>query len=104
MSKKHSLKPLAAAIGTTFVVSLAGAPLAGATENPFALSEFSNGGYMLAEEGKCGEGKCGGEKKGEEATGGGDEAAGEGEGEGEGEKSGEGKCGGEKSGEGKCGG
>lgn len=76
MSKK-TLKPIAAALGTTFVVSLATSPIVQAEENPFALNDLSSG-YMVAEEGKCGEGKCG-------------------------EKEGEGKCGEEKEGEGKCG-
>ena len=85
MSKQTGLKPIAAAIGTTFVVSLAASPIANAVENPFAVNELS-GGYMVAEheaEGKCGEGKCGGEKK---------------EGKKEAGKEAEGKCG-----EGKCG-
>ena len=76
MSKK-TLKPIAAVLGTTFVISLSASPIVQAAENPFALNDLS-GGYMVAEEGKCGEGKCG-------------------------EKEGEGKCGEEKEGEGKCG-
>lgn len=69
MSKKVSLKPVAAALGTTFAVSLAISPLANAAENPFNMTELSNGGYMIAE-GNCGEkkeaeGKCG-ESKSEE--------------------------------------
>jgi uncharacterized low-complexity protein len=99
MEKKYGLKPLTAALGTTFVVSLAASPLASATENPFQINDLS-GGYMMADahgEGKCGEGKCGEGK---------DEGEGKcGEGKcGEGKDSGEGKCGGDKdSGEGKCG-
>ncbi|MBM2829640.1 MAG: hypothetical protein HW411_430 [Gammaproteobacteria bacterium] len=63
MSKKTTLTPIAAALGTTFVVSLAASPIVNAAENPFALNELSSG-YMVAEEGKCGdkmegEGKCG---------------------------------------------
>ena len=88
MSKKSTLKPIAAALGTTFAVSLLASPIANAAENPFAMTELQNG-YMVAEhhgEGKCGEGKCG-EKEGEGKCG---------------EKEGEGKCG-EKEGEGKCG-
>ena len=93
MSKKTSLKPIAAAIGATFVVSLAAAPIvASAAENPFAMSELSSG-YMVADahagEGKCGEGKCGGDKGAEEGKCGGDKGAEEG-------KCGEGKCGGDK--------
>jgi uncharacterized low-complexity protein len=107
MSKKTPMKPLAIALGATFVTSLAGTPIANAAENPFAMSELS-GGYMVAEsaEGKCGgmkettEGKCGGEQKAaEEGKCGGEKKAAE-----EG-KCGEGKCGGEKKAaeEGKCG-
>jgi uncharacterized low-complexity protein len=97
MSKMTGLKPIAAAIGTTFVVSLAVSPIANAAENPFTLNELASG-YMVAEhdaEGKCGEGKCGEGKE---------EGAKEAEG-----KCGEGKCGEEKKeaegkcGEGKCG-
>jgi uncharacterized low-complexity protein len=65
MDKKMQLKPLAAALGTTFAVSLSMAPIANAAENPFAVTAFQNG-YMVAgeHEGKCGagkdaEGKCG---------------------------------------------
>jgi len=93
MSKKSTMKPLAAAMGAAFVTSLATAPVANAAENPFAMSELSSG-YMVASshiEGKCGEGKCGGAKATKEG------------------KCGEGKCGGAKAtkegkcGEGKCG-
>ena len=61
MSKKVSLKPVAAAIGTTFIVSLAASPVVNADDNPFSMTALSNGGYMIAKdaEGKCGEGKCG---------------------------------------------
>jgi uncharacterized low-complexity protein len=95
----NTLKPIAAAIGTTFAVSLALSPVAGAAENPFALTELS-GGYMVADshaEGSCGENKAEGEGK-----------CGEKKAEGEG-KCGEGKCGEKraahegKCGEGKCG-
>jgi uncharacterized low-complexity protein len=91
MSNSSKLKPIAAALGTTFAVSLAMSPMANAAENPFSMSELSSG-YMVADahaaEGKCGEGKCGEGKK----------AKAEG-------KCGEGKCGeGKKAeGEGKCG-
>jgi uncharacterized low-complexity protein len=107
MSKQNQLKPLAAALGTAFVTSLAGANVANAAENPFSMTELSSG-YMVADshEGKCGEGKCGGEKKMEGKCGEG--KCGEGmkkmEGKCGGEKKMEGKCGGEKSMEGKCGG
>lgn len=70
MSKKSSLKPISAAIGGTFAVTLAGAPLAKAADDPFGLTDFAGGGYLVAQgtdttvddkpaEGKCGEGKCG---------------------------------------------
>jgi len=84
---KNNAKTLAAAVGAAFLATAAFSPLASAGENPFQLTELSNG-YKVAgaHEGKCGEGKCG-EKK----------AAHEG-------KCGEGKCGDSKAeGEGKCG-
>lgn len=62
MDNKTRLKPLAAALGTTFAVTLAASPLANAAENPFSAVEYGSG-YMVAGdhgEGKCGEGKCGG--------------------------------------------
>ena len=81
MSKK-TLKPIAAALGTTFVVSMAISPVAQSAENPFALNELSNG-YMVVAEGNCGdkeaEGKCGDKEETE------------------------GKCGDKGEGEGKCG-
>ena len=100
MFKQITLRPIAAALGTTFVVSLALSPIASAEQNPFSLTELS-GGYMVADshEGKCGEGKdtsaegkCGEGKCGEKR------AAHEG-------KCGEGKCGEgkEKKAEGSCG-
>ena len=68
---RNTLKPIAAALGTTFAVSLALSPVASAEQNPFSLSELS-GGYMVADshggEGKCGEGKCGEGKKEAEGT------------------------------------
>ncbi len=97
MSKKSEFKPLAAALGTTFAVTLAISPVANAADNPFSMTQYENG-YMVAE-GKCGEGKCG-ESKGEEGKCGegkcGEDKGGEG-------KCGEGKCGEDKGGEGKCG-
>lgn len=71
MSNKSTLKPIAAALGVSFVVSMSTA-----AENPFAMTEFGSSGYMVA--GHEAEGKCGGEKK--EAEG----------------KFGEGKCNGKK--------
>ena len=75
----QTIKPLAAAVGAAFMVSVALSPAASAASNPFQLSELSSG-YEVAgkhAEGKCGEGKCG---------------------EGKGKAKSEGKCG-----EGKCG-
>ena len=99
-------KPVAAAVGTAFVASMAASTTAMAADNPFEATELDSG-YMLADghkgkEGKCGEGKCGGEKAKEGKCGegkcGGDKKAHEG-------KCGEGKCGGDKKAhEGKCGG
>jgi uncharacterized low-complexity protein len=94
MSEKSTKKPLAIAIGTAFVTTLASASIANAAQNPFAMSELS-GGYMVADS-HAGEGKCGGMK-----SAGGEQKSAE-----------EGKCGGEKKktaeegkcGEGKCGG
>ena len=100
MKMKSKLKPVATALGTTFVISLATSPAVSAAENPFSMNVLSNG-YMVAEgdaEGKCGaskeesEGKCGDQK----------DTSAEG-------KCGEGKCGEKrkahegKCGEGKCG-
>lgn len=66
MSKKFTMKPIATAIGTAVVASLASISSVSADQNPFGASELS-GGYMVAEhgEGKCGEGKCGEKKQGE---------------------------------------
>jgi len=100
MSKQITLRPIAAALGTTFAVSLALSPIANAEQNPFSLTELS-GGYMVADhhaEGNCGEGK----KEGEGKCGEGKDTSAEG-------KCGEGKCGEKrkahegKCGEGKCG-
>jgi uncharacterized low-complexity protein len=96
MSDKNKLNPLAVALGTTFAISLTASPIINAAENPFAATEFSNG-YMVAEEGKCGEGKCG-DKKGEEGKCG-DKMGEEGK---CGDKKAEGSCGDKKE-EGKCG-
>ena len=96
MLKKITLKPVAAVLGTTFVVALAASPIANAADNPFSLTEIS-GGYMVADqaEGKCGEGKCGeGKAKDKKESEGKSLDAKDGD-----KKSDEGKCG-----EGKCGG
>ena len=105
MSKERKLTPMAAALGTTFAVSLMASPITQAAANPFTMTDHG-AGYMVAEggdkkaEGKCGEGKYGdkkaegscGDKKGEGSCG---DKKGEGASEG---KKAEGKCG-----EGKCG-
>ena len=108
---KSNLKPIAMAVGMTFVASLATVTTAYADENPFAANELTSGYNLLAgAEGKCGEGKCGEDKGGEGKCGEGkcgEDKGGEGKcGEGKcGEdKGGEGKCGEDKGGEGKCGG
>jgi len=100
MTKKYHFKPIAAALGTTFAVTLAAAPIANAADNPFSVTTFDSG-YMVAgdHEGKCGaekaegEGKCGGDKKAEEGKCGGDKSEEKADAEG---KCGEGKCGGDK--------
>ena len=100
MLMKRTLKPLAAALGTTFVVALAASPIANAADNPFSITEISSG-YIVADkaEGKCGEGKCGGAKAKDTK-----ETEGKcGEGKCGGGKSHEAKDGGKKTGEGKCG-
>ncbi|MEJ2093811.1 MAG: hypothetical protein P8X93_01150 [Gammaproteobacteria bacterium] len=88
MSKKFTLKPVVAALGTTFVVSLATSPITQAAENPFQLNELSSG-YMVVAEGNCGEkgaeGNCGEKDESEGKCGEKDESEG---------KCGEGKCGG----------
>jgi uncharacterized low-complexity protein len=86
MAKNMKLKPVAAALGTTFAVTLAASSMVNAAENPFSATSFETG-YMVAGDA---EGKCGGDK-GAEGKCGGDKGA-------------EGKCGGDKGAEGKCGG
>lgn len=65
MSKKNIKTPLAAAVGAAFATSLAGASIANAADNPFSMTELSNG-YQVADakakDGTCGEGKCGAKK------------------------------------------
>jgi uncharacterized low-complexity protein len=48
MSDKPVIKPLAIAVGTAIVTSLASVNVATAAENPFAMTELSSG-YMVAE-------------------------------------------------------
>ena len=102
-------KPLAIALGTTFVAAMSASPVANADANPFGMQNLESG-YMQVAEGKCGEGKCGESKAKKEGK------CGEGEGKAKKEgKCGEGKCGEgmmkksdkakeAKCGEGKCGG
>lgn len=68
MSKKYSKKPLALAIGTTIAASISLTPVVNADQNPFGMTDLSNGYMELAEggkkmEGSCGEGQCGGAMK-----------------------------------------
>ncbi len=103
-------KSVSIALGATFAATMAAAPMANATENPFGMQNLESG-YMQVAEGKCGEnmekhkeGKCGEgmEKHKEGKCGEGMEKHKEGKcGEGmeKTEKAKEGKCG-----EGKCGG
>ncbi len=56
MSNNSFRKPLVVALGAAFVGSMAGATLANAADNPFAMSALS-GGYRVAD---AAEGKCGG--------------------------------------------
>ncbi len=115
MSEKSTIRPVALAVSATFVTTLAGAAVADATENPFALRELS-GGYLVADmaEGRCGEGKCGSamNKSAEDiggdtatVTGGAINTTQESRCEPTGKTAGEGKCGGtmNKPGEGRCG-
>ncbi|MFT5427087.1 MAG: putative low-complexity protein [Gammaproteobacteria bacterium] len=96
MSKERKLTPIAAALGATFAVSLMVSPITQAAANPFTMTDHGTG-YMVAEEGSCGD------KKGEEGSCGDKKAEGScGDKKAEG-KCGEGKCGDKKKEEGKCG-
>ncbi len=101
MSGKNKLNPLAVALGTTFAISLSASPVINAADNPFNMTDLGSG-YMVAEEGNCGdkkmekEGSCG-DKKMEKEGSCGDKKKVDG-------KCGEGKCGDKrKAHEGKCG-
>ncbi len=105
MEKKSTTRPLAAALGTTFAVTLAAAPIAHAEGNPFAAIEYQAGYRVAAEEAEA---KCGA------SMGMGDDAAktdavksADAQKDAAADKSGEGKCGGasgdDKAHEGKCG-
>ncbi len=92
----NSRKPLAAAVGAAFMVSVAVSPLAFAGDNPFQVTQLGAGYNLAAKaegEGKCGEGKCGEGKAAMKAEEG---KCGEG-------KCGEGKAAAAKTAEGKCG-
>lgn len=110
MAKKHTPKALAAAIGATFVATMAASPVVSADTNPFAMSPLTSGYQVAGKDGSCGgmkkgakdgncgnmkkgEGHCGGKKNGEAHCGGkkGDMSKGKKEGQ-----CGEGKCGGKK--------
>ena len=47
MSEKSNLKPIAAALGAIFAISLTVSPGANAADNPFGMTELSKGGYMI---------------------------------------------------------
>ncbi len=55
---KYKLNPIASALGITLAATIATAPIAQADQNPFGVSEMSDG-YMLA----GAEGQCGGDMK-----------------------------------------
>lgn len=59
MANKNTPKALAAALGATFVASMAATPVASADQNPFAMQPLASG-YQVAEKGK--EGECGAKK------------------------------------------
>lgn len=85
---KQNLKPIAAAVGTAFIASLATASVAFADDaNPFATGALEDGQELLlahGDEAMCGEAKCG------EDT---DDDSGDDDGEGASDDGGEGKCG-----------
>ncbi|MDH5435238.1 MAG: hypothetical protein OEX83_00625 [Gammaproteobacteria bacterium] len=61
MNKFQTKKPLAIAIGSAFVASLAASPMVNAEQNPFSMNELSSG-YQVADSGKM-EGNCGSKHK-----------------------------------------
>ncbi len=71
MSKKLVKNSVATAIGAAFIGSLAAAPAANASTNPFAVQALSSGYQVVAAEGNCGakketkatEANCGAKKK-----------------------------------------
>ncbi len=104
--KKRTLRPIAAAVGTAFVATLATASFANAGTSPFQADALPAGYGLLAAaddaEAKCGEDKGGEAKCGEDK--GGEGKCGEDAASGDEGKAEEGKCGEGKCGEGKCGG
>ena len=57
MSKKMTLKPVAAVVGAALVGTLSAVNVAQAADNPFGATQLDSGYMQLA--GKDGEGKCG---------------------------------------------
>jgi len=102
MAKQAKLRPITAALGVGFAVSLSGITPAQADENPFSLVDHQRGLMVAGHhegEGSCGEGKCGeGEAMAEGEGKCGEGKCGEGEAKGDAMAAGEGNCG-----EGKCG-
>lgn len=97
-------KPLAIAIGTTFVTAMSASPIVNADSNPFGMQNLGGGYMQVADsgmrEGKCGEGKM--KKEMEGKCGESHKKEMEGKcGEGKMKKEMEGKCGEGKCGEGK---
>jgi uncharacterized low-complexity protein len=100
MAKKNTPNALAAALGATFVASMAASPVVSADTNPFSMQPLSSG-YQVADnhmEGNCGgkkdgkkDGNCGGKKDGKKEGNCGGKKDGKKEGQ-----CGEGKCGGKK--------
>ncbi len=110
MVKKHTPKALAAAIGATFIASMAASPVVSADQNPFAMNPLSSGYQIAGKDGNCGgmkkgkkagscggmkgkEAHCGAKKNGEAHCGGKKKGMDKGKKEGQ---CGEGKCGGKK--------
>ena len=98
MSKKSTIKPVAAALGTAFALTLAAAPAANASSNPFGMTDL-NAGYSIAMGDKPSEGKCSADKKAESKCGAEKKKA---EAKCSAAKKAEGTCSAEKKAEGKC--
>ena len=104
----RKLKPIAAAVGTAFIASMASVNIANADESLFVAQDLDAGYELLARgetEGKCGEGKCGEDKDKDGEDKDGEGKCGEDKDKDGEDKDGEGKCGEDKDkdGEGKCG-